>query len=538
MSHRYGIDSLARRGNRFFGWGWFLADAAPTTSLELRVPLADGEEQVVSCAPGGLREDLSAAFPDMEHAIGGGFLMQGTLRGPVAAEPTRLCASLADGSLRESEIMGFPDALAANLAHDELQPWHRIPGTFALEWHRHGPRAAARWLKGQWRQWRGARETTTVLAELGTLASRDGGLAVVFDHAMGGGANRYGEQKVEQLRAEHGAVLLLRPRLASLQYQASLFIGERSRYALVDRLGDVLGALSGARGVHWHLNELVSFEDPPALLHWLVRQRGEDPDSQLSFYLHDFHAVCPAWTLIDAGGRFCAVPPLDACRQCLPRNQANTMSFPPQGIDIADWRAAWGRLLSSADRLVAFSQASVEVLRRAYPELDPARIVVQPHHVDATGLRPVALDAAASLVIGVVGHISRPKGAAIVLEMADLAQRSGGSPRFVVFGTLEGYAGQAGIDVVGEFERGALPGLLESHGVAACLLPSICSETFSYVTAELMLMEVPLAVFPIGAPAERVADYNRGMVLSRIDAGTALRELRAFADRTHGRRFC
>ena len=72
------------------------------------------------------------------------------------------------------------------------------------------------------------------------------------------------------------------------------------------------------------------------------------------------------------------------------------------------------------------------------------------------------------------------------------------------------------------------PALLRREPVSLALLPSIVHETFSYVTAELMHFGVPLAVFDIGAPAERVRDYPRGRIISRIDARIALAELLAF----------
>ena len=53
-------------------------------------------------------------------------------------------------------------------------------------------------------------------------------------------------------------------------------------------------------------------------------------------------------------------------------------------------------------------------------------------------------------------------------------------------------------------------------------------ETFSYVTAELMHYRVPLAVFDLGAPAERVRGYDRGRIIPLVDAQAALDELLAF----------
>ena len=43
---------------------------------------------------------------------------------------------------------------------------------------------------------------------------------------------------------------------------------------------------------------------------------------------------------------------------------------------------------------------------------------------------------------------------------------------------------------------------------------------------------MPVAVFPIGAPVERVKHYEKGLVLKETDAKSALKELREFAEHT------
>jgi glycosyltransferase involved in cell wall biosynthesis len=73
-----------------------------------------------------------------------------------------------------------------------------------------------------------------------------------------------------------------------------------------------------------------------------------------------------------------------------------------------------------------------------------------------------------------------------------------------------------------------LADLVEGCGANVFLLPSVWPETFSYVAEELMQMGVPLAVFDLGAPAERVARYAEGLILKRIDAALALDELVLF----------
>lgn len=63
-------------------------------------------------------------------------------------------------------------------------------------------------------------------------------------------------------------------------------------------------------------------------------------------------------------------------------------------------------------------------------------------------------------------------------------------------------------------------------------IPSIWPETFSYTTSEIMSMHMPVAVFPIGAPVERVKYYEKGLVLKETDAKSALKELQEFAEHT------
>jgi hypothetical protein len=65
-------------------------------------------------------------------------------------------------------------------------------------------------------------------------------------------------------------------------------------------------------------------------------------------------------------------------------------------------------------------------------------------------------------------------------------------------------------------------------------VPSIWPETYSYVTTELMRLNVPVACFNLGAPPERVARYPLGRVIERIDAALAVRELMALARRANG----
>ena len=101
----------------------------------------------------------------------------------------------------------------------------------------------------------------------------------------------------------------------------------------------------------------------------------------------------------------------------------------------------------------------------------------------------------------------------------------------VVIGTLERYSASPALIVTGPFDNSMLPKLLQQHGVGICWLPSICPETFSYVTEEVITMEMPMVCFDLGAPAERVKRYRWGEVARETSARGALDAILSLAKR-------
>ena len=66
---------------------------------------------------------------------------------------------------------------------------------------------------------------------------------------------------------------------------------------------------------------------------------------------------------------------------------------------------------------------------------------------------------------------------------------------------------------VNEYAREDLPKLVSNLEIDVFLLPSIWPETFSFTCSEIIDMELPIACFDLGAPAERVSRYAKGLVL-------------------------
>jgi glycosyltransferase involved in cell wall biosynthesis len=243
--------------------------------------------------------------------------------------------------------------------------------------------------------------------------------------------------------------------------------------------------------------------------------------------IHDYFAVCPSFVLLDADGRYCGIPDISRCNECLPRHAASFVALSPR-TDMGAWRSLWGRCLAAADEIRCFSEASRALVLRAYPRLDPARITVTPHAIEFVPARRPRFEPGGPLVIGVVGEISPQKGARVVEEMIDRIEREAIDARVVVVGLLHSARKSPRLKVTGPYKRDDLVDLIERNGINMLLFPSIWPETFSYVVGEMMTLAMPIVAFDLGAPAERLAGYPLARLCAERNGAAALDRLMAF----------
>lgn len=512
MKRHYALDSIVVRGRRVFGWGFCLGEDAPLAVRSLRVPLDGGGVHDLEALPGGHRADLVAAFPQSPHAGASGFMMYGRL--PAAA--ARGAASLVlepTGDLLP--LPDFPDAYVPATDVPVHRGWSRLRSIARQRGWGEALLAAIRGLR--------RRVRLAVQPEFATAVAASKGAVVVLDHGMGGGASRYRQGRIAALRERGLTVVQVHSELSSLSYRLQILSGP-AHAPVEQRLESQEALVRFIEAIEprcIEVNNLVGFEDVPSILERVLAMKRRDPALRLRFNLHDFHALCPSFTLIDASGRHCGVPSLDACRACLPANGRFTLGM-NAGIDVEDWRKSWAGLLAAADERVAFSRSALLLLDKGLPGQRAEDWRIEPHAIDAGDFRKVSVCLEEPLNIVAVGHLNHAKGATLVGDLARRAGERGLPLRFTVIGTLEGGAVSPAVRVTGAFERRQLCDLLEAERVGIALLPSICPETYSYVTDEIMATGLPLAVLDLGAPAERVGSYHAGLLLPLDDLDAQL----------------
>lgn len=264
----------------------------------------------------------------------------------------------------------------------------------------------------------------------------------------------------------------------------------------------------------------------------LLSSLKDSYDLRLTLLVHDFFMVCPSHFLINDRGNYCDIPHISRCQKCLVSNQSGFATL-FRSRDIQEWRKLWGGLIDIADQIVTFSNNTLTLLKKAYPSIPLTRVLVKPHSVTHLVSEPLVPKLVDRLKIGVVGQISYHKGAKFVQSLAQEILERQLNLNIVVIGEIEIKCESSVVSQTGAYQRDQLSSLIQREEVNVLLFPSICPETFSYVIHELINLELPVACFDMGAPADRLAIYSKGLILKGFDPSSILDQLISFHQKTY-----
>ena len=228
------------------------------------------------------------------------------------------------------------------------------------------------------------------------------------------------------------------------------------------------------------------------------------------FYIHDFYAICPRVTMIDAVGRFCDVADAPTCARCMALAGGHETSK-LNGLTPAEHRALFGGLLGGFRHVVAPSNDTAHYLGRVFPELVVQAVPhPEPAAEEAAGVRGGNDDE-----IVLLGAIGPHKGSAKLLEIAQRARLTHPRLRFRVIGftDIDRQLTAAGnVTVTGRYTPEQLPGLIGQARGRLALFLHIWPETYSYTLSEAAQFGFIPLVPDIGAPADRVRAARFGVV--------------------------
>jgi O-antigen biosynthesis protein len=332
---------------------------------------------------------------------------------------------------------------------------------------------------------------------------------LIVCHARGGGTEQHIRTLTVEIEAGGAAVFRLIPdRDASgkvmIYHQDVTQLPNLPSFSLAHDQAALAQALREIGITEAQVHHTVDFgSGAPQQVHELLTRLA----IPYSFTVHDYYSVCPRINLIDENGFYCGEPGEAGCNACLTQ-RGSAIGRP----NIRAWRTGFGGLLRDAEKVIAPSGDAAERIHRYFPRLQP---IVVPHEADVLPamLRPPR--GKKPIRVAALGAISAIKGFDVLLSCAAWAKARAVPIKFVVIG----YTGDdiraeaAGIEVTGPYRQSEMIREIEEREIDLVFLPSLWPETYSYVLSGAMQTGLPIAVFDIGAPAERLQGVAQGLTL-------------------------
>ncbi len=343
-----------------------------------------------------------------------------------------------------------------------------------------------------------------------------------IDHELGGGANASTKERIAEIVAAGNAAIVVSYNVTKDVYHLAYHVGEHYGIMEASTQEDLVWVLAQVPLHEVVVSQVVSYPAPFAMLTWITEMIARTK-ARSTFLVHDFYAVCPSFNLLNDRGVYCGVPQdVEVCMRCMAHNKGDFRVYSNEK-DIRIWRKRWLAFLQGMDAIVCFSQSSKEIMVRAYPSIAD-RITIIPHEVHYITAQPkiTPRTVGQEIVVGVLGGINYQKGSHIVRDMVREIERRHLPVRVVVIGHLALKMHSEALTVHGIFQQGEIVSLTEHYKIDVFIIPSIWPETFSYTAEEVMKMHMPLAVFDLGAPAERVKNYDKGMIVHEMTATAML----------------
>jgi glycosyltransferase involved in cell wall biosynthesis len=532
---KWSVDSLIVRDNAYFGFGWIFDLKREITDLWFLIK-EDGKTHRVATDFGKPRDDVAASFPSAPFAPSSGYLIFGSPDSEVLGKVTlALGGKYADGALFEVEI---PERNVIYVDNNAESRNRLVRSQFfsllkrGLVLLKHGKvsslaEKARRYLRGRPR---------VVMDDVQLFSqklqdSEKENVSLIIDHDLGGGANDYRHRMVADKIASGTTVLIFTYHVATLSYVLivkNARLDERFSISGYDFISKLAARVPLKELIY---NTAVSFVRPSEVPQSIVELKRKY-NLRLVVLVHDFFIVCPSHFLLDDQGKYCGIPEISRCQDCLQNNQQGFSSL-FQARDMKLWRGLWGGVISAADEIQTFSNNSRTLLQKAYPSLDEIKVTVKPHRVDHLPPLKVHPSSHDVLTIGIVGRIGYHKGSKFVQQLAQEIKRRKLDVKIVVIGTVETNCDTSVLQQTGPYSHDQLGSLIASSGANIMFFSSIWPETFSYVVQELIEMGLPVASFNLGAPAERLASYSKGLVIDGTDLSVVLDQLLAFHKRIY-----
>lgn len=342
---------------------------------------------------------------------------------------------------------------------------------------------------------------------------------LAINHSLGGGATVYLQRKIDKEKDKLFFVMELlddRKTLHIKPYNTDLVYDFYFDFTKLDK--SFIKRLAASLCInHIFINQLVEY--PTVEIIDMISYA----DISYEYFIHDFYCVCPRYNLLNEKYQYCyAEKNTAACNKCL---QSYLLCK-----DIEQWRGMFSALLEKAERVIAPSNDTANIVCSYYPSLQITVIEHDlPDYIHNTYDKKFEQNE--TFHVSVLGAIGIEKGARILDDLVKLIAKEKLPIKITVIGYTdkygEAYASSDGMfEVTGRYDNREVSQLLAKYKTNVVLIPSIWPETYSYTVSEAIYSGYKVLAFDIGAHAERIKRTEMGYLAEEISGSALLRMIK------------
>lgn len=343
---------------------------------------------------------------------------------------------------------------------------------------------------------------------------------LAFDHNLGGGAAKYLIGKKDYYVKNGRAFVIFRFDFNKESYIINFYSQDCNLKLHIKKRSDWIEVAEYLDVNEIWINELVTYPDLYLMLDE-IRDFSKKNNVPVKMLIHDYFCVCPTINLLNDREVYCGVPEYKECNECLKRVKS-LQSLEYESME--RWRKEWGEFMRCCCEVIVFSEDSKNIIEKVFGTLD--NILVIPHQIEYLPKVEKKYKTTKTLNIGLLGVLTKHKGRSLVTQMVRIIEREKLNVRIILIGSSSKEIKSEAFRQTGAYTRDSIPRLILENDIDIFLIPSIWPETFSYTTEEIMTIGFPIMCFDIGAPAERVKKYEKGIIIPEISAEAVLKTVR------------
>jgi GT2 family glycosyltransferase/glycosyltransferase involved in cell wall biosynthesis len=233
--------------------------------------------------------------------------------------------------------------------------------------------------------------------------------------------------------------------------------------------------------------------------------------------LHDYYYINASPTQTNEDGDFT-------------ENISEVVTELPSNTSVEEWRERQKIFLSGARKVIAPTHAVVDIYRRYFPNIN----YCVSYHPDYINDYPYSVRVAPVLQgrfrVGVIGAISKEKGAIVLEEVARMAKKDKLAIDFILIGYA--FRPLRGItDKTGPYRSEDVDRLVAENLLNLIWFPALWPETYSYTLSVALRAGLPILAPAMGAFVERLRDRPVTWLSDSSDSGqifTLVKEIRNF----------